>query len=59
MYLHLMENFHEQELREPKHSYEAVAENYRQWHVSEVFRGYKGLYTNRRHTTLSPLKLTR
>ena len=40
MYLHLMEHFHEQELREPKHSYEAVAENHRQWHVSEVFRGY-------------------
>jgi putative restriction endonuclease len=40
MYLHLMEHFHEQELREPKHSYDTVAERYREWHVKEVFRGY-------------------
>ena len=40
MYIHLMEHFHEQEVREPRHSYDAVAENRRAWHVREVFRGY-------------------
>jgi len=40
MFLHLVKHFHEQEIREPRHSYDALAEKYRSWHVHEVFRGY-------------------